>query len=487
MLRSDLVRLIVRGARARVLFAGEDDLDLFSEVLRHLRPGLKLGEALEELKPLRRIYDPKLVDGITEVALRYLVLEEESPVSPYMIRQKLFEGGPALSEEERRRRLEEVTKQLGVDAERFMYSDLDLERVIVSGPAIGPRDLMEEYNMEELEGLLLRSYMVTLEVSDNWKDLLRSIKAMGLMYYARSRPVQVDVYGPVSLAKLTDRYGRLMARLVPHLLRSASWRLRAQVAVGRTRRIVTVEVTSDDAPMPTRPTVSGITFDSSVEEDLYRKLTLLAKDSGWLVIREPEPLVTSTGEIMIPDFAVISGSSKVFIEVVGFWTKEYINAKLRKLAGLRDPILLVVNESLGVGAFKLTGHDVVSYKDKVNVAPIYEWLKARLSSHAGRLPERLDVEGSYVSFEDVARRYGVTVDDVRRFNGTVEGYVKLRNYFVKRGLLDSLSRESLEGRRLSELTSKYGPWVQEALALVGYSLKWMGLNDAVVVKVRARP
>jgi hypothetical protein len=482
VLRSDLVRVVVRGNRGRLIFARDEDLPVFSEVIKRLRPGLRLGEVLEELKPLRKIYDHKLVDGALEVALRHVELEETSPVSPGLIRQRLFAGGPALNDEERRARLKTVSAELGVDVERFMYSDLDIERVIVKAPGVDPRSLLAEYNREELEGLLLRSYSVTLEVSDNWKELLRSVKSLGLMYLARSRPLQVDVYGPVSLVKMTERYGRLVARLVPVLLRSSAWALRAQVAVGRGRRLIVVEVRDGDAEMPREQRREAQAFDSSVEEDLYRKLALLAKDNGWEVLREPEPLVTADGEIMIPDFGVRVGGSRAYIEVVGFWTREYVNNKLRKLSGLKERVLLVVNETLGVDAFRLTGHDVVTYRERINVAPIYEWLKRTLGRPSAGLPGELRLSGDYVSFEDVAKAYGVSADDVRGFSGAAPGYVKLRSYFVREGLLRALSSERLEGARLSQLASKYGPWVQEALQAMGYSLRWVGLSDAVVRK-----
>jgi len=110
VLRSSLVRLRRTGeGEARVVFAGEEDLPAFEDVIAHFRQGLRLGEVLESLKPLRRVYDPKLIDGIAFVVMRRVELETPSPVDPRLIRRALFEGGPALDEAEREARLREVS------------------------------------------------------------------------------------------------------------------------------------------------------------------------------------------------------------------------------------------------------------------------------------------------------------------------------------------------------------------------------------------
>jgi len=57
---------------------------------------------------------------------------------------------------------------------------------------------------------------------------------------------------------------------------------------------------------------------------------------------------------------------------------------------------------------------------------------------------------------------------------------------VKAQTLPRNKYEVMEGARLSQLSSRYGPWVQEALTSMGYSLSWVGLTDAIVRR-RAQP
>lgn len=480
MLRSDLVRLRRLGnGRASLVFATDNDLELAETIIAHLRVGTRLGDAIEDVKVLRRIYDKRLVDGLLQVALKHVELETASHVDPRKLRQFLFSGGPALEDEERRRRLTEASERFGVNAEKAMYADLDIEEVIIKAPDIGAEQLIREYNMEEVEGLLLKANVATFVV-DNWKEFLRSVKRLGLMYTAHEGPpTSVDVYGPVSLARMTERYGKYMARLVPVAIKGGRWSLEAEVAVGRARRLYRVRVSSGDAAFPKVEGPEAPTFDSTVEEDLYRKLSAALKGTGIELVREPRPLVTEDGEIVIPDFGVRLGNREAYIEVVGFWTREYVNSKVRKFSALKVPVLLVVNGDLGVEEFRLTGHDIVVYYKEVNVAPIYSWVTSVL--RRGSIEGEISLSGDYVSFEDLARAYEVPVDAVRSYDREVKGYVKLRNYFVRESLIKALESERVEGRRLSELSRKFGPWVQEALQMMGYSLRWVSLTDAVVV------
>ena len=488
MLRSSLVRLRRTGeGEARVVFASEEDLPAFEDVIAHFRRGLRLGEVLESLKPLRRVYDPKLVDGIAFVVMKRVELETPSPVDPRLIRRALFEGGPALDEAEREARLREASARLGVDAAKYMYSDLDIERVITSVPELRPDELLREYNLAALQGLMLRALRVRVQASSGWREVLRAAKRLGLMYEAHGRPAAVDLYGPASLARLTERYGKALARLAPLIVSSKGWRLEAEVMVGRSGRVYRVRAQEGEAPMPSSPRREEVTFDSSVEEELYRKLVSALRGTGAEVLREPEALATEAGDLFIPDFGVRLGDRVVYIEVVGFWTREYLRSKLRKLSSLRAPVLLVVNEKLGPERFTGLGEGVVVYRDSVDVAPVYLWVKSKLLQGAPQAtaPARLELEKPYESLEEVASRLGVSVDVLRSLEPP-KGYVKLRSYFVREELLRALASERLEGARLSQLSSRYGPWVQEALTSMGYSLSWVGLTDAIVRR-KAQP
>jgi hypothetical protein len=68
---------------------------------------------------------------------------------------------------------------------------------------------------------------------------------------------------------------------------------------------------------------------------------------GWTVEREPEP-VLKAGTVFVPDFVMTRGETRVYVEVIGFWTPSYRDRKKAKLSTLAHEIdlVLVVQQTL---------------------------------------------------------------------------------------------------------------------------------------------
>jgi len=64
-------------------------------------------------------------------------------------------------------------------------------------------------------------------------------------------------------------------------------------------------------------------YDSSVEEEFA---TQSESREGWELVREPDPLPVGR-QVMIPDFLLRKNGLEVYLEVVGFWTPEYLEDK----------------------------------------------------------------------------------------------------------------------------------------------------------------
>ena len=50
--------------------------------------------------------------------------------------------------------------------------------------------------------------------------------------------------------------------------------------------------------------------------------------------REPDPLILSNGKAFIPDYVFEKYGVKVYLEIVGFWTEDYLKRKLEKIKDL---------------------------------------------------------------------------------------------------------------------------------------------------------
>ena len=476
MLPWELARFTIINEKVVPKFATLDDMDLANEILSLFKEGRKLGEIEEETEYLEKIYDYKLVRGFVRLVTRLCEFEAESPIPPVEIRRELFKYGPILDEKEREEIIQKVNKELGVDSIRYMFSDLDEEKKIIKFNIIKAEDLIKWYNLSLLQTLLFKSYKLTVYVSSNWKEIVRRAKWLGLMYFAYDKPLRLEFIGPATLVKLTEKYGRNIAVLLPYIVSTPDWRIEAEIVLGKKfKRIYKLELKNYKELKAVE--IDEKRFDSSVEEKFYKDFISVAKD--WKIVREPEPLVVNN-RLFMPDFLVEKGNLRVYIEIVGFWTKEYIKEKLEKLKKVKEPILILLNEELGKEKFQ--GMDVITYKKKVDISQVYKWLKQVEAKYFENVKIDYNIKGDIVSLADIANAYSIPIDILKKNLKSFPGYILLKNYYVSEKIIEKLKQEDFSNKKLSELISSYGNYIVEALEYLGYKLQWKGISDAIVIK-----
>ena len=245
------------------------------------------------------------------------------------------------------------------DVRRLLYADTPGERVLLRAPAITGRALLARYNLELARGVLLDADRLTATARGGWRGIFRALKAARLMYVIRRRgqSYEVDITGPAAafIVRRT-RYGARLARVIPALMRAPRWRFEAELpgpnntplrfrARGRPR------AAGSDAPVGVRARQPR--YDSSWERSLasdFRRQFGRDDRHGWTLARESSP-VTVGDELFLPDFTLRHADGReALVEIVGFWTPEYLEAKARKIAtaGL-ESLILVVYRGLAVG------------------------------------------------------------------------------------------------------------------------------------------
>jgi predicted nuclease of restriction endonuclease-like RecB superfamily len=241
--------------------------------------------------------------------------------------------------------------------ERLLYADSPAARTLVRAPAIGGRALLARYNLELARAVLLDAERVALTARGGWRGIFRAVKAARLMYVVsrEGRSYRVEVTGPAGpFVVRTTRYGARFARLVPALARAPGWRLEADVRVGTN----VVRFGTRGRPRASRgqSPVGGEarrpTYDSAWERSLASEFRrrFRAERGGWTLERESTP-VTSGGAVFLPDFTLRHADGReALVELVGFWTQEYLAAKVRKIEVARlEHLVLVVYRGLAVG------------------------------------------------------------------------------------------------------------------------------------------
>lgn len=218
-------------------------------------------------------------------------------------------------------------------------------------PPLDGAALVARYNLDLARGVLLDATRVVVAADGGWRDLFRAVKLARLMYRiepAGGARYRIELTGPAA-AYVTrrDRYGARFARVVPALARAPGWRLDAEVLRGG--RPVAYRL-DGNAPIAAGP--GGGRYDSAWERSLAGEFAskLGEERAGWSLHREATP-VPLGDELFLPDFTLRHEDGReALVEIVGYWTPEYLAEKLRKVAaaGLAN-LVLVVYRGLAAG------------------------------------------------------------------------------------------------------------------------------------------
>jgi len=147
----------------------------------------------------------------------------------------------------------------------------------------------------------------------------------------RFRETVLDIVGPLALCHGTTVYGRALGSLVPLLGTCDDFTLTIRAeARGQTYELSL----ASPALLPVGPAARPW----AVVEQLARDLERL----GIAVVRSPAA-IASGGALVCPDLGVEVGGRVVWIEIVGFWTPEYLARKLARyrVAGAGEVVLCV--------------------------------------------------------------------------------------------------------------------------------------------------
>ena len=351
MLPGSLLRFSVRGDEVVPHFLLDNDLPWLRALVdeRERFVGRRMCELEERLRePLPCASPAGKRTLASHVLLGLQGIQRRSAVPARMARAKLF-GEAARSPSCSDGVLASVAASLRVTPEELgdsLFSDLPGESLIAPlEEPLCPGQLALRTNLLLTQALLFRATTLTIEAEGNSRALVRHAKLRGLICTVtrRGQPqvASLELSGPLSLFRRTLLYGRTLANLVPQLAWCKSFRLHAVCLLQG--RSLALELRSGD---PIFPGGEPRAYDSRLEERFARDFRRAAPD--WDVVREPEP-VAAGDTLVFPDFALqhrVDPSRRWLLELVGFWTPDYLARKLAsyRAAGLSNLILCIDEE-----------------------------------------------------------------------------------------------------------------------------------------------
>jgi len=197
-----------------------------------------------------------------------------------------------------------------------------------------------------MQSLIGRATEVSAVARTHLRSVVRYAKLLGLMMTVAESPggsTILNVSGAMALFHDTTKYGHALARWIPALIATAGWSLRARLVFGSEAANLVLDAS---APIPRThalPRAHDSRWEATLDRDLRRNGGDWQLEREVAVIRVPTARAEAT-RLMFPDFALTCPRGRVLVELVGYWTPEYLAEKRALLDAVRVPFVLCLNE-----------------------------------------------------------------------------------------------------------------------------------------------
>jgi len=268
----------------------------------------------------------------------------------------------------------EIAREYKTDPEQVawaLYADLNENHILTQFDPPTPEWLLQRYNVALAQALLYRCVRMRLSVFRNipsrYKQLFKFIKFYQLMHTIQGdldSGYEVLLDGPVSMFRLSQKYGIQLAVFLPALLLCTRWKMEAEVVMpDGTRRFFPLDESTGLVSHYRDSTM----YDSLLERTFAERFAQI--DSGWQIEREVA-IVNLKDTVFIPDFAFRHTDGRTaLLEIVGFWRPDYLEKKFMKLkrAGRTD-MVVAVSADLNVGEehIKDVPGSMFFFKNRIN-------------------------------------------------------------------------------------------------------------------------
>jgi predicted nuclease of restriction endonuclease-like RecB superfamily len=244
--------------------------------------------------------------------------------------------------------------------------------------------LLSRYNVAQVQASLFNAKQLVLWVRSDFQRIVTHAKLAHLLHQITPPPnseangeYRIVLDGPASVLRETRRYGVNLARFLSALLSCRDWRMNAEVKIQGIPRPFWLTLSSDSGLKSEMTPLDE--FDSSVEKGFAMKWGQ-GKREGWSMKRAGG-ILQRKQTAFVPDFVFRHDDGrKVFLEIVGFWTPEYLRAKIEKLKLFDDEhIILAVAKAVGE-KLPVMSQEVILYKSALKLNDVLAAL-AREAKH----------------------------------------------------------------------------------------------------------
>jgi len=588
-----------KGQRITPLFclASVDNLSIAQKLITEFEFSNNKKETKGDLQKRLFLYensynDFKLIRGLIALLERRCVFKVNQSISSgyknhlfstqlpssFSLRKMLFEvssrDGLSVDHAKRDKIFQHVASKLSIDTnylEKLMWLDQEDCLILETFSSIKPKHLLGIYNLSILQTLLFNSvnFEFTVKGGTNWKQVLRTIKRFGLMYNLQKTQKNSDnkfrkkiqsnqteqnvidgddfnsyfndsiicsIDGPLSIFKLTNKYGILIAKVIPKIISAPTWNIKASIIKNSLsgRKLYDFDLSSDSDvylfnsindrfynDYPSQDSNSdNLDFDSFVEAKFATQFEKFR--TGWKLVREPDPLILPDGRAFIADFLFEKYGKKIYFEIVGFWTAQYLKRKFKKiyeiskLSDNKNDLLVAINEHSFVsesGEIKnLLSDSILDYdkiivykKDSIPMKKIIFYLKSidsqimnqNLETYRSAMTEYivelLNKNQDIINLEEISKTYGVSINSISniisnlRTNNHIQKYIIQNSLLISKGKLNEIKYRIGDIDNLIEIQEIFQnnnipiQYTIDILKYLEYEIVWKGMDSSNII------
>lgn len=584
MLPSELLRTKItnKGKNIVPIFFSLDDLDIAKRLIQQFQISYEKKETkaiLEKnLSLIESAYeDFKLVRGLIMLLERRCIFtlnknlqnitqnnQKNTPsfnlYTSFDIRKMLFEEsarvGLALDDNQRYKILEKISSQLNITPshlEKIIWLDRDDNLILDFFNKLNPEQLLHLYNLSILQTMFFNCINFEFSVQDGteWKRILRKVKKFGLMYdlkYDSDRNIDYQnslrqndtlnslicsIDGPLSIFKLTNKYGTLMAKLIPEIVYSNKWNIKAWILRNNSvqRKLYRFDLSSteksfnrvlnDKCFLISSNSNKSYNFDSKVEENFLMHFKQLR--SGWELIREPAPLILPSGNAFIADFMFLKYGIQIYFEIIGYWTIDYLKRKFDKLNKLlisetKYDFLIAIDKdnmvtsdlnlkNLLSDSLKILGKEkiIIYNKNSIPLKPIIRYLRSKDKKVISQTSEIYHSEISdfiknltkqnidIINLEEISTKFSVPIDSIfsilsnQAKSPFTDEYTLLSTLLISNNIIHTIKQQindEFDFKKIQQIfkTHKIPDFCHlDLIQFYGFEIIWKGLSSSDIL------
>ncbi len=332
---------------------------------------------------------------LTHDEIRALIFDTVNNIAhgfvPFVLRDEIMRG---------------IENELGLpdnSLDSILYSDIDSARILTKNKDVSPMQLIEYFNYDTIETILSFSQNIQIKLKK-----LPGALAKNVVYLSKKNYIFTDISktedgytllieSPLELFREKSRWGKNIAEVVMYIIRKVinekiPFQIKAVVQPRKRKAVFTLNSES----LPPLPLKKPIIDEEEIEvkpevdskiEDQFLKTWKNYK--GWKAIPEPDAILLGK-KMYIPDFLLIRGKIKVYLEIVGFYTNKYIVKKKNKMQELdraNIPIIYLVDNELKQNFLELRDIKIIYYSsNNIPSKELAKLLEKTYSDYEARFP-----------------------------------------------------------------------------------------------------